>query len=314
MQAYHLFFIAGCVLLMATPLLLMSLRKPEVKPRTGEEHLRAILAGDEGYSDDREERPLRRHRSRFRIDAWRQVRSESEHLATIAHKLRLAGVNTSRQQMQLVLAASLLALLAAAGATTYMVLQEQTLGKTLGYAIAAPLFTALFLYSQLDRRAQKRQLVIENECLMLIQTMRMLWRVGLSLPKTLTILCGELLTLTPECAKELRIAAQKIEAGQSQDEALFELANNTTSEGFKEFLIILRQESLTGGGIDKALQELYEVLQSRRKTRVQEKVSKTSGNMSIVMMLLLFPALIIVIGGPGFIAISRALAQLTGGL
>jgi tight adherence protein C len=54
---------------------------------------------------------------------------------------------------------------------------------------------------------------------------------------------------------------------------------------------------------------LKQLLDDRRLTRLQEYISKMSAKMSVVMMLFLFPALLIVLAGPGFTAITRAFAN-----
>ena len=50
-------------------------------------------------------------------------------------------------------------------------------------------------------------------------------------------------------------------------------------------------------------------LDDRRMTRMEEYISKMSAKMSVVMMVFLFPALMIVLAGPSFVAISRAFAS-----
>ena len=57
----------------------------------------------------------------------------------------------------------------------------------------------------------------------------------------------------------------------------------------------------------KSLLALKQLLDDRRLTRLQEYISKMSAKMSVVMMVFLFPALLIVLGGPAFIGIARAL-------
>jgi len=54
---------------------------------------------------------------------------------------------------------------------------------------------------------------------------------------------------------------------------------------------------------------LKQLLDDRRLTRLQEYISKMSAKMSVVMMVFLFPALLIVLGGPAFIGIARALSH-----
>jgi tight adherence protein C len=73
--------------------------------------------------------------------------------------------------------------------------------------------------------------------------------------------------------------------------------------------VILQQLIQQGGGAMKSLLALKQLLDDRRLTRLQEYISKMSAKMSVVMMLFLFPALLIVLAGPGFTAITRAFAN-----
>lgn len=60
-----------------------------------------------------------------------------------------------------------------------------------------------------------------------------------------------------------------------------------------------------------SLLALKKLLDERRLTNLQEYISKLSGKMSVVMMLFLFPALLIVLAGPGMSAIGRALGGIS---
>ena len=73
---------------------------------------------------------------------------------------------------------------------------------------------------------------------------------------------------------------------------------------------ILVQLIYQGGGAMASLLSLKELLDDRRMTSLQERVSKMSAKMSVVMMLFLFPALLIVLAGPGFVAIIQALGDM----
>ena len=70
---------------------------------------------------------------------------------------------------------------------------------------------------------------------------------------------------------------------------------------------VLRQMLRQGGSARASLQTLKELFEDRRLTSLQEKISKLSAKMSMVMMALLFPALLIILAGPGFMAITKAL-------
>ena len=73
--------------------------------------------------------------------------------------------------------------------------------------------------------------------------------------------------------------------------------------------LLVRQLLTQGGGAMKSLLALKQLLDDRRLTRMQEYISKMSAKMSVVMMLFLFPALLIVLAGPGFTALARAFAS-----
>lgn len=306
MESWHLLILACLIMIGAVPALLMASRveeQPKVAPPAPHKQQRAL------------EKTVRRKRALqgMQLEPWKQLRRQYQSIDELARQFRYCGINSAAEQTRhLIIALGSALLITLCVWAVLLSAMSSAVNATL-YSAATLITLLIAMNRTLKSRAGRRQQALEDESLMLIQSTRMLWRVGLSMPKTLAILCDELRHLTPNAASELRIAVKRIDAGQAQDDALQELSNNTVAEGFREYLIILRQESASGGGIDAALQELYEVLQSRRKTGLQEMVSKTSANMSIVMMLMMFPSLIIVIGGPGFIAISKALATLNGG-
>ncbi|MFP6396177.1 type 4b pilus Flp biogenesis protein TadC, partial [Pseudomonas aeruginosa] len=73
---------------------------------------------------------------------------------------------------------------------------------------------------------------------------------------------------------------------------------------------VLRQMLRQGGSARSTLLTLKQLFEDRRLTTLQERIGKLSAKMSLVMMVLLFPALLIVLAGPGVIAITKALGGL----
>jgi tight adherence protein C len=287
MEAHHLYYIIGAVILCTAPVLLLALAHVET--------------ASSGKTEEFEFSSK---------DMWRQLREENTHIASLSQLLRRAGLFNSEQQVN----AASITLIAIAtiaiglGIYTYF---NGTPPTTILFTVTIGFVALVYLaYFFLKKIAEDRQEKLNQETLILVQTTRMLWRVGLSLPKTLAIICDQLRNLAPTCSQELQLAVNKIESGQSQEEALYELIGCTNAEGFKEYLIVVRQQAITGGSIDKALDELYKLLQNRRKLDLQEQVNKMSGKMSLVMMVFLFPALLIVVAGPALMSISSALSNL----
>jgi tight adherence protein C len=287
MEAHHLYYIIGAVILCTAPVLLLAIA-----------HVDTAAAGK---SDEFEFSSK---------DMWRQLREENTHIASLAQLLRRAGLLNTQQQVNAI-SITLIAIVCTAfclGIYTYF---NGTPATSILLVITAGFVFLVYLaYFFLKKIAENRQEKLNQETLILVQTTRMLWRVGLSLPKTLGIICDQLRNLAPTCSQELQLAVNKIESGQSQEESLYELIGCTNAEGFKEYLIVVRQQAITGGSIDKALDELYKLLQNRRKLGLQEQVNKMSGKMSLVMMVFLFPALLIVVAGPALMSISLAVGNL----
>lgn len=288
MEAQHYFFIIGALILCTAPVIL--------------------LATAHINSDASENTKLEFGRH----DTWRMLREENTHIASLSQLLRRAGLFTSAQQIKAISFTLVSCLVLGVIAAAASLFKGLAIGQVLAITGATVIGSVVLAYLILKNQADERQNALEKETMMLIQTTRMLWRVGLSLPKTLGIICEQLSELSPNCAKELSLAANKIESGQSQEEALYELINSCSAEGFKEYLIVIRQQSITGGSIDKSLDELYLLLQNRRRLSLQEQVNKISGKMSLVMMLFLFPALVLLAAGPSFFSMVQALNELGG--
>ncbi|MEX1667673.1 type II secretion system F family protein [Zhongshania guokunii] len=287
MEVHHLYYIIGAVILCTAPVILLAVA-----------HLETAAPGKNQEFEFNSK------------DMWRQLREENTHIASLSQLLRRAGLLNTEQQVNTI-SITLIAIIGTAiclGIYTYF---NGTPPTTILFIITLGFISLVYLaYFFLKKIAQSRQEKLNQETLILVQTTRMLWRVGLSLPRTLAIICDQLRNLAPTCSQELQLAVNKIESGQSQEEALYELIGCTNAEGFKEYLIVVRQQAITGGSIDKALDELYRLLQNRRKLDLQEQVNKMSGKMSLVMMLFLFPALLIVVAGPALMSISTAIGNL----
>ena len=287
MEAHHLYYIMGAIILCTAPVLLFAIAHVET--------------ASSGKSQEFEFNSK---------DMWRQLREENTHIASLSQLLRRAGLFNSEQQVNAttITFIAIVTITICLGIYTYF---NGTPPMTILFAVTLGLILLVYLaYFFLKQIAANRQEKLNQETLILVQTTRMLWRVGLSLPKTLAIICDQLRNLAPTCSQELQLAVNKIESGQSQEEALYELIGCTNAEGFKEYLIVVRQQAITGGSIDKALDELYKLLQNRRRLDLAEQVNKMSGKMSLVMMVFLFPALLIVVAGPALMSVTSALGNL----
>ncbi|MCO7058147.1 type II secretion system F family protein [Pseudomonas juntendi] len=156
--------------------------------------------------------------------------------------------------------------------------------------------------------AARRQQRIAAEVGLMIPMLRILFETGLTVEQALRLLSQEGQTLIPNISEELRQVLQRVDSGLGLGPELDKAAQVLAVDEFTDTCVILRQLLAQGSGAMKSLLALKALLDDRRLTRLQERVSMMSAKMSAVMMVFLFPALLIVLAGPGFSALARALS------
>ncbi|MBF8754487.1 type II secretion system F family protein [Pseudomonas guariconensis] len=194
----------------------------------------------------------------------------------------------------------------AAGLT--LLLQQGGLGHGLVLPLCALGVGYLLPKRLLAMAALRRQQRIAQEVSLVIPLLRILFESGLAVEQALRVLSQESRTLVPHVSEELRLVLQRVDSGLALGPELEKTARLLAVDEFIDTCVILRQLLVQGSGAMKSLLGLKTLLDDRRLTRLQERVSKMSAKMSAVMMMFLFPALIIVLAGPGFTALTRALA------
>ncbi|CAI8883632.1 MULTISPECIES: type II secretion system F family protein [Pseudomonas] len=157
--------------------------------------------------------------------------------------------------------------------------------------------------------AGRRQKTIAVEISTFIPLLRILFESGMAVEQALRVLSTEGQKLLPELTRELRLILARVDSGLELGQELNKTSVMLAVDEFTDTCVILQQLIQQGGGAMKSLLALKQLLDDRRLTRLQEYISKMSAKMSVVMMLFLFPALLIVLAGPGFTAITRAFAN-----
>lgn len=241
---------------------------------------------------------------------WSQAKQPGRRLNELALLLRQAGVAGSHRQLRFLCLAGLLWLGLTALAAVIVMGSELPAPRAGAMVVVAATTIAYAMLIGLRLRVRRRAALLEEELLLVLQVMRILWEVGMSLESLLRVLIRELARMAPESCKELGLLLARIEAGEDREQTLNELAMIVPAEGWQDMLRLLAQVSASGGGMSEALQRLTQLLQDRRRTQLQEMVSKLSGRMSAVMMVFLFPALLLVLAGPGFLALIKALGNM----
>ncbi|MEL0028506.1 MAG: type II secretion system F family protein, partial [Perlucidibaca sp.] len=162
----------------------------------------------------------------------------------------------------------------------------------------------------INSKAESRLRIVDDELSLFVQMLRILFDAGLAVEQALRVLVNEAGHVLPELVKELQPILRRAEQGLDLENELGAAAAALDHTGFTDVTVIIRQMLKQGGSARASLSKLIEVMEARRLTDMQEKVSKLSAKMTVVMIVFFFPALIILLAGPGFISIGDAMGDM----
>lgn len=162
------------------------------------------------------------------------------------------------------------------------------------------------------RRVKRRQRLAADELPLLIDLLRLLQGVGLSIDQSMQVLIKEFAQVLPVLSHELRLASELYVRGRTREQSLARLAAGFDNDDLSAICRLIAQVDQHGGAVQEPLNRFGERLRDKRRLELKEKVGKTTVKMTGVMIVTLLPALLIVTGGAGFIAVLRGLSRMGG--
>ncbi|AVA35490.1 tight adherence protein C [Cupriavidus metallidurans] len=190
---------------------------------------------------------------------------------------------------------------------------DVSLASALAWAFAA--FAGGFLLAKtlLRRRAAQRLRSVADELPILIDMLRLLQGVGLSIDQSLQIIVTEFGSMLQVLGPELQRSNQQFASGRSREQTLLRIGKLFDDEDLKGLITLLTQVDRHGGAVQEPLRQFGERLQIARKARMKDKIGRLTVKMTGVMVVSLLPVLLILTAGPGFLGVMRMLAQMNGG-
>jgi tight adherence protein C len=161
-----------------------------------------------------------------------------------------------------------------------------------------------FYITQVVRKRQHRlQLSLPDALDLLVISME----AGLGLDQAVLRVSQELKYAHPELSEELQMVNMETQLGKNRLDALRELANRTGVEDIKGLVAMLIQTDRFGTSLAQSLRVFSDDLRIKRRQRAEEQAAKTTVKMVPPLVFFIFPALMVVILGPGIIAIMHQL-------
>ena len=136
------------------------------------------------------------------------------------------------------------------------------------------------------------------------------WRIS-----ALTPLMSEamrLVSFETVLSEEFDIVNREMVAGKPRQEALRALSDRTGVEDVKSLVAMLIQTEKLGTSLAQSLRVHSDSLRTRRRQRAEESAAKTTIKLIFPLAFMLFPALFIVLLGPGIIQVIRVLLPALG--
>ncbi len=168
-------------------------------------------------------------------------------------------------------------------------------------ALAGYILPEMWLVGRIHTRQHRLRLAVPDGLDLLVICVE----AGLGLDNALLRVSEELQITHPELSEELQLVTAEMRLGKTRTDALRELARRTGLDDLKALVAMLVQTERFGTSIAQSLRVHSDDLRMKRRQRAEELAAKISVKMVPVLVFFIFPALMIVILGPAFIAIAR---------
>ena len=189
----------------------------------------------------------------------------------------------------------------------YFVIKGNVTPVYLLFALSLCMFGFILPTKLLDMRINRRQERLDRALPDILDLFVICMEAGLSLNATINRVAEEVRGTYHEFSDELAITSAEVRAGIPWDEAFDNLARRTEVQSLKSMVALIIQSDRLGASIATALRNHSEFVRTQRLLRAEEKAAKLPIKMIFPLLFCIFPAIIIVVVGPGLIHISAKL-------
>ena len=130
---------------------------------------------------------------------------------------------------------------------------------------------------------------------------------GLGINAALQRVAAELRYTSPVLAGELALVSQETQTGTSRIDALRNLAARTGVQDVYSLVALLIQTDTLGTSVALALRVHADSMRIKRRQRAEQMARKAAVKLAFPLVLLIFPALLVVLLGPAGIQLMKAL-------
>jgi len=129
---------------------------------------------------------------------------------------------------------------------------------------------------------------------------------GMGLDQAWNAVTDESRTVCPTLADEMALTNLEIHLGASRTDAMRHMAKRTGAEELSSLVAMLLQAERFGTSISEGLQNYATYMRETRSQRAQEAAEKMAVKLIFPMVVAIFPAVVLLMAGPAFIALYNA--------
>jgi tight adherence protein C len=166
--------------------------------------------------------------------------------------------------------------------------------------------------SVLGRLVKRRRLQIRLALPDVLDLLVISTEAGCALDKAILNVSREFKTFHPAISEELSLVNVEMLAGGSRIDALRNFATRTGEDELKKLVAILIQTDRFGTSVAEALRTQSEFMRVRRRQEAEERAGKVGVKLVFPIFFFCMPALTILVAGPGFLQLFKALPTLAG--
>ena len=135
---------------------------------------------------------------------------------------------------------------------------------------------------------------------------------GLALDAALQRVGDEMHSVHPILSEEFQIVALESQMGIPRAEALTNMANRTGVPEVQSLISIINQAERFGTSISRALRIQADTLRGKRRMAAEERAQKTTVKLMLPLILFIFPAILVVLGGPAALKMMETMKNTPG--
>jgi tight adherence protein C len=176
---------------------------------------------------------------------------------------------------------------------------------SIGFAIVGFLAPSYWL----SRRVKKRQTTIFHDLPDVLDLLTVCVEAGMSMDAAMIKVTEDPHFKKSPLITEIKIAIREIRAGKPRSEALRDLGEKTMVADLKALSAMLIQTERLGTSLAQALKVHADSLRTIRRQKAEEAAAKIAIKLLFPLVFFIFPALLVVILGPGVIRIIKTFAD-----